>query len=92
MSGNMPLMPETILCTTLVERIFILIKSKLVELVVCDFDKSVEKRSYFKIRRIMVDWFYLWSIPFVLIYLNKKEIVKNYEFNPDLLLSGLKLI
>ena len=92
MSGNMPLMPETIFGTTLVERIFILIKSKLVELVVSNFDKSVEKRSYFKIRSIMVDWFYLWSIPFVLIYLNKKEIVKNYEFNPDLLLSGLKLI
>ena len=92
MSGNMPLMPETILGTTLVERILIFIKSKLVELVVSDFDKSVEKRSYFKIRSIMVDWFYLWSIPFVLIYLNKKEIVKNYEFNPDLLVSGLKLI
>ena len=69
MPGSMFLMSEAILLTTLIWSIFLVIKSKIVKLVVSDFDESVEKRSYFKSGSIMVNRFYLWRVLFILIIL-----------------------
>ena len=69
MPGSMFLMSEAILLTTLIRSIFLVIEPKIVKLVVCDFDESVEKRSYFKSGSIMVNRFYLWRVLFILIIL-----------------------
>ena len=68
--GNMSLVPESILLTALIRSVFVIIKSEAIKLGISDFNESVEKRSYFKIRGVMIDRLYLWCIPLVLIYLN----------------------
>ena len=67
-SGYMFLVPESILLTTLIRSVLVIIESEAIKLGISDFNKSVEKRSYFKIRRVMIDRLYLWCIPLVLIY------------------------
>ena len=69
MPGSMFLMSEAILLTTLIRSIFLVIESKIIKLVVSNFDESVEKRSYFKSGSIMVNRFYLWRVLFILIIL-----------------------
>jgi hypothetical protein len=46
------------------------VESELVELVVCEFDESIEEGGDFDVGGVMVDGCYLWGIPFILIILN----------------------
>ena len=71
MSRDMPILSGTVSLPSLLLRVLVLIKSKLIKLAVSNLYEPVEEGRYGEAGRVVVDGSYLWSIALTLIILNK---------------------